>query len=78
MKLLFRLKDSSIFMKMMGVFLIVLLPLMMITWFINERGADSIQTEISHSTLNTTSFYLDSLDKEVQRIVQYLPNYVME
>lgn len=44
---------------------------MMITWFINERGADSIQTEISHSTLNTTSFYLDSLDKEVQRIVQY-------
>lgn len=78
MKLLFRLKDSSIFMKMMGVFLIVLLPLMMITWFINDRGADSIQTEISHSTLNTTSFYLDSLDKEVQRIVQYLPNYVMD
>ncbi len=53
MKLLFRMKDSSIFMKMMAVFLIVLLPLMMVTWFINERGASSIQTEISRSTLNT-------------------------
>ncbi|MWV46952.1 sensor histidine kinase [Paenibacillus sp. HJL G12] len=78
MKLLFRLKDSSIFMKMMAVFLSVLLPLMMITWFINERGASSIQTEISRSTLNTASFYLDSLDKEVERISQYLPNYVTD
>ncbi|MDR9856787.1 histidine kinase [Paenibacillus sp. VCA1] len=78
MKLLFRMKDSSIFMKMMAVFLSVLLPLMMITWFINERGASSIQTEISRSTLNTASFYLDSLDKEVERIMQYLPNYVMD
>ncbi|MEC0241845.1 histidine kinase [Paenibacillus dokdonensis] len=78
MKLLFRLKDSSIFLKMMAVFLSVLLPLMMITWFINERGANSIQTEISRSTLNTTSFYLDSLDKEVERIAQYLPTYVTD
>lgn len=78
MKLLFRMKDSSIFMKMMAVFLIVLLPLMMVTWFINERGASSIQTEISRSTLNTAGFYLDSLDKEVERIMQYLPNYVMD
>ncbi|MED5020994.1 histidine kinase [Paenibacillus chibensis] len=78
MKLLFRLKDSSIFMKMMAVFLSVLLPLMMITWLINERGASSIQTEISRSTLNTASFYLDSLDKEVDRISQYLPNYVTD
>ncbi|GIP29831.1 hypothetical protein J23TS9_49610 [Paenibacillus sp. J23TS9] len=78
MKLLFRLKDSSIFLKMMAVFLSVLLPLMMITWFINERGANSIQTEISRSTLNTASFYLDSLDKEVERIAQYLPTYVTD
>lgn len=78
MRLLFRLKDSSIFMKIMAVFLIVLLPLMMITLFINERGANSIQREISRSTLNTTSFYLDSLDKEVERINRYLPNYVTD
>lgn len=78
MKLLFRLKDSSIFMKIMAVFLIVLLPLMMITLFINERGANSIQREVSRSTLNTTSFYLDSLDKEVERIIRYLPNYVTD
>lgn len=78
MRLLFRLKDSSIFMKIMAVFLIVLLPLMMITLFFNERGANSIQREISRSTLNTTSFYLDSLDKEVERINRYLPNYVTD
>lgn len=65
-------------MKIMAVFLIVLLPLMMITFFINERGANSIQREISRSTLNTTSFYLDSLDKEVERIIRYLPNYVTD
>lgn len=78
MKLLFRLKNSSIFMKMMAAFMTVLLPLIAITWLINHKGAESIQMEISRSTMNTTRFYLDSLEKEAERIVRYLPNYVMD
>ncbi|MCR8643723.1 histidine kinase [Paenibacillus sp. N1-5-1-14] len=78
MKMLFFLHDSSIFKKIMAAFLAALLPLMAITWMINEMGAQKIRSEISESILNTTRFYLDSLDKEGDRISRYLPNYVMD
>ncbi|MGG3279127.1 sensor histidine kinase [Paenibacillus solani] len=78
MKSIFLLQDSSIFKKIMAAFLAALLPLMAITWMINEQGANHIRSEISDSILNTTRFYLDSLDQEVERISRYLPNYVMD
>jgi two-component system sensor histidine kinase YesM len=63
---------------MLAAFMVVLLPLMAITWLINEKGAESIRKEISQSTLNTTGYYLDSLEKEADRIVRYLPKYVTD
>lgn len=78
MKSLFLLRDSSIFKKMMVAFLAALLPLMAITWMIIEQGSDHIRSEISESVLNTTRYYMDSLDKEADRISRYLPNYVMD
>lgn len=78
MKSIFLLQDSSIFKKIMAAFLAALLPLMAITWMMNEQGADHIRSEISDSILNTTRFYLDSLDQEADRISRYLPNYVMD
>ncbi|MGG4107488.1 histidine kinase [Paenibacillus lautus] len=78
MKSIFFLQDSSIFKKIMAAFLAALLPLMAVTWLINEQGANHIRSEISDSILNTTRFYIDSLDKEADRISRYLPNYVMD
>lgn len=78
MKSIFFLQDSSIFRKIMAAFLAALLPLMAFTWMMNEQGADHIRSEISDSILNTTRFYLDSLDQEAGRISRYLPNYVMD
>lgn len=78
MKSSFFLHDSSIFKKIMAAFLAALLPLMAITWMINEKGSDNVRNEISESVLNTTRFYMDSLDKEADRISRYLPNYVMD
>ncbi|OME80692.1 sensor histidine kinase [Paenibacillus sp. FSL A5-0031] len=78
MKNLFFLHDSSIFKKIMAAFLAALLPLMAITWMIIEKGSENIRSEISESILNTTRFYMDSLDKEADRISRYLPNYVMD
>ncbi|MEC0176967.1 histidine kinase [Paenibacillus favisporus] len=78
MKSIFFLQDSSIFKKIMAAFLAALLPLMAITWMMNEQGANHIRSEISDSILNTTRFYLGSLDQEADRISRYLPNYVMD
>ncbi|MFD0715738.1 histidine kinase [Paenibacillus sp. GCM10027626] len=78
MKSVFFMHDSSIFKKIMAAFLAALLPLMAITWTINEKGAENIRNEITESVLNTTRFYMDSLDKEADRISRYLPNYVMD
>ncbi|MGZ9583528.1 sensor histidine kinase [Paenibacillus marinisediminis] len=71
-------RDSSIFKKIMAAFLAALLPLMVITWTINDQGSKYIRKEISDSILNTTRFYLGSLEKEADRISRYLPNYVMD
>jgi len=78
MRKLLHFRDFSIFKKIMAAFLAALLPLMLITWVINQQGAASIRKEISESMMNTTHFYLDSLDQEVDRIYRYLPNYVMD
>jgi len=78
MRKLLHFRDFSIFKKIMAAFLAALLPLMLITWIINEQGAASIRKEISESMMNTTRFYMDSLDQEVDRISRYLPNYVMD
>ncbi|NWL86324.1 sensor histidine kinase [Paenibacillus sp. 79R4] len=78
MRKLLHFRDFSIFKKIMAAFLAALLPLMLITWIINQQGAASIRKEISESMMNTTHFYLDSLDQEVDRIYRYLPNYVMD
>lgn len=78
MKRFFQLRDSSIFKKIMAAFMAVLLPLMAITWLINDKGSNSIRREISQSTLNTARYYLESLDKEADRIVRYLPKYVTD
>ncbi|GGG04746.1 sensor histidine kinase [Paenibacillus aceti] len=78
MRKLLHFRDFSIFKKIMAAFLAALLPLMLITWIINEQGTASIRKEISESMMNTTRFYIDSLDQEVDRICRYLPNYVMD
>lgn len=78
MKLNLSLQDSSIFKKIMAVFMAALLPIMAITWLINEKGSESIREERSQSILNTTRYYLDSLDKEADRINRFLPNYVTD
>lgn len=62
----------------MAAFLAALLPMLAITWMINEKGSDNIRSEISESVLNTTRFYMDALDEEADRISRYLPNYVMD
>ncbi|OUS77131.1 sensor histidine kinase [Paenibacillus sp. MY03] len=78
MKSLLFLRDSSIFKKMLVAFLAALLPLLAITWMIVEQGSNRIRGEISESVLNTARYYMDSLDKEADRIERYLPNYVMD
>lgn len=78
MRIMMRLKDSSIFKKIMAAFMAALLPLMAITWFINDKGADSIKTERSQAILGMGRYYLDSLNKEADQIIRYLPNYVTD
>jgi len=78
MKPWLRFSDVSIFNKIMAAFLAVLVPLFAVTWTINDKGAESISSEISRSIMNTTSFYLGSLEKEAARVVQLLPNYLMD
>ncbi|MFC5406982.1 sensor histidine kinase [Cohnella soli] len=78
MKLGYRLRNSSIFNKIMAVFVIALVPIYLINWRMSEKGAESIRTETSQSVANTTRFYLSSLDKEASRISDFLPKFAMD
>lgn len=78
MKLGINLRNSSIFNKIMAVFIVALVPIYLINWWMSEKGAESIRTETSQSVANTTRFYLSSLEKEASRIDDFLPKYAMD
>lgn len=60
--------QTSIFIKLILIFLAVIIPLYAMSLMINEWGAESIKHEISSSILSKVHFYLNSLETEISRI----------
>lgn len=69
---------SSIFNKVAGTFLLVLIPLYLILLIINLMGTNSIKNEISKSTGDRVHFYLSSFEREIQRIAKMEREYVVD
>jgi two-component system, sensor histidine kinase YesM len=60
---------NSIFMRIIITFVAILLPLYMLGIFIYNSSQSSVREEISSSMISQVTFYMDGLEKEVQRIL---------
>lgn len=60
--------NNSIFMRITVTFIAILMPIYMLGIFIYDSAIQSVHKEISSSMISQVTFYMDSLEKEVQRI----------
>lgn len=59
---------NSIFGRLVLLFFIIMIPIYAIGIYIHSWGIQTIKQEISKSTIAQASFYLQSLEKEIERI----------
>ncbi len=60
--------NNSIFSRLVITFLIIMIPIYILAFYIYNWGLYTVKSEISKSTVAQVSFYLESLEKEVERI----------
>ncbi len=60
--------NNSIFSRLVITFLIIIIPLYGLGIYIYNSGLRTVKSEISKSTIAQASFYLESLEKEIERI----------
>lgn len=59
---------NSIFSRLVITFLIIMIPIYILGIYIYYWGVHTVKSEISKSTTAHVSFYLESLEKEIERI----------
>ncbi len=65
--------NNSIFSRLVITFLIIIIPIYALAIYIYNWGLYTVKSEISKSTISQVSFYLEGLEKEIERmkILQY-------
>lgn len=59
---------NSIFSRLVITFLMIMIPIYMLGIYIYNWGLSTMKSEISKSTISQVSFYLEGLEKEIDRI----------
>ncbi len=60
--------NNSIFSRLVVTFFIIIIPIYVLGIYIYYWGQNSVKSEISKSTAAQASFYLEGLEKEIERI----------
>ncbi|RXZ80538.1 sensor histidine kinase [Paenibacillaceae bacterium] len=76
MKLWTKLTSLSIYPKLVLTFLLVLSPLYLISWKMNDSGADTVKKEITESLLSRASLYMGMLEFDFDLVIRLLQEYV--
>ncbi|MBP1990751.1 sensor histidine kinase [Paenibacillus eucommiae] len=75
---LFRIHSVTIFPKLVVTFLLVVVPLYLVSLAANESGAQGVKDEVERSLVSRVHFYLSSFDAEFKRIIQMRNEYVFD
>ena len=59
---------NSLFARITVIFIVILIPLYLLGIFIYDSALESVHNEISSSMISQVTFYMDGLEKEVQRL----------
>jgi len=71
-----RISSLSIYPKLVLAFLIVLSPMYLISWRMNDAGSSTVEKEITQSLLSRTSLYMNMLEFDLSRVITLLQEYV--
>ncbi|WP_409345919.1 sensor histidine kinase [Paenibacillus sp. MBLB4367] len=78
MRLIHELKNPSIFLKLFLTFFLVITPLYLITLSMNKKGSDGIRNEMTESIKARTDYFMNVLEREIDRISASMPEYVVD
>ncbi|MCD9022454.1 sensor histidine kinase [Cohnella silvisoli] len=73
-----RISRFSIFTKLVLAFLIVIIPLYVMTLLMNRMGTEQNKREISKSLAIKVHGYRDSLEYEIQRLIELEKDYIVD
>jgi len=73
-----RISRFSIFTKLVLAFLIVIIPLYVMTLFMNRMGTEQNKREISKSLAIKVQGYKDNLEYEIQRLIELEKDYIVD
>jgi len=76
LNLIKRIASISIFPKLVLTFLVVLTPLYVIGWRMNESGSSNVRKEITDSLISRTSLYMRILEFDFDSVVRQLQEYI--
>lgn len=68
----------NLLFKLLAFFLLALIPIIFVSFLMNQSGTRSIRSEITGSLLSKAHFYMDSLEREVARIQQLEQRYITD
>jgi len=70
-----RVKNSSISVKILLGFVLLLIPLYLLGLFINQRGEANVRKEITGSVVAQLDFFARSFDREIERLISLQYQY---
>jgi len=68
----------GIYHKLVGTFLIILIPMYVISLLMNDYGAGIVRKEISNSTDQKSAYILASLQTEISRITELMRTFITD
>ncbi|MBW7454741.1 sensor histidine kinase [Paenibacillus sepulcri] len=71
-----RMTSLSIYPKLVLTFLVILSPMYLISWRMNDAGSGTVEKEITQSLLSRTSLYVNMLEFDLSRVISLLQEYV--
>ncbi|WP_171631386.1 sensor histidine kinase [Paenibacillus plantarum] len=71
-------RSFSIYTKLLGSFLIVLIPVFTVALIGNNEGAQKVKTEIEKTTKSKVDDYLNTFDSEMLRVINLRNEYILD
>jgi len=66
----------GIFKKLVGTFLLIMIPIYVISLYMNQQGANVVRQEISYSMQQKTDYVMTSLESEIERITTLQQTFI--
>ncbi|MBD0380902.1 sensor histidine kinase [Paenibacillus sedimenti] len=71
-------RHMRIYPKLVVTFLVVLLPLNLLSLYMNQASSENVKKEISSATLSKVHFYMGLIEAEILRVMKSEQNFILD